>query len=152
MSADTGLPSKTQGLIEIVMHIATKVTALGAVCCIVLVAITEGASLLAIWNLILPVMILLGIRPWALMSSSFRPLGAPALAFCATALFIIMSSHIGAAPHDLRLEGGNHLAALFLLQPLAAALYGLAALIVTWVLGFLVRRMRAVKSERLKHE
>jgi hypothetical protein len=139
----------THGVIDSLLWFATKLTVIGAACCIILVVVTEGASLLAIWNLTLPLSILLGFRVWTLMSSSFRPAGVLALAFSIVAILTVVVPHIGISPRDLKLEGGNHLAPMFMFLPIAATIYGVTALVIVFVLRFVIGRIRAMNSKRL---
>jgi hypothetical protein len=149
MGIDKSMLPPTHGVIDSLACFATKLTVIGAACCIVLVVVTEGASLLAIWNLILPLTILLGFRAWTLMSSSFRPAGVLALAFSIVAILTVVVPHIGITPRDLKLEGGNHLVALFMFLPIAATIYGGTALLIVFVLRFVFGWIRAMNSTRL---
>jgi hypothetical protein len=86
------------------------------------------------------------------MSSSFRPVGVPALAFSIVAIVTVFVPHIGLSPHELKPEGGNHLVALFMFLPIAATLYGLMALTVVFAIRFLIGQLRAMNPPHRSNE
>lgn len=146
MNVERSIPLRTHGVGDSMLRFTTRLTVIGAACCIVLVLVTEGASLLAIWNLILPLSILLGLRGWTLMSPSFRSAGVLALTFSIVAIATVLVPHFGLSPRQLKLEGGNHLVALFMVLPIAATVYGVMALVVAFVLRLLIGRIRAATN------
>jgi hypothetical protein len=121
--------------------LASRLTALLSLCCVTLVFAKQGVTKLGLWNLLIPLLVLLGFKPWRLFASGFHPAGLLHLAFGLTAVATIAVPHLMIQPgSDLSLQGGNHLAAAFVVLPAAAAFYGLVALAVSVTLRFFIRR------------